>query len=76
MSNSMKPRARSGARARLLLPKADGVSLRVAIGRLCQLRVSQSGDLLEGRVDNIPGRTDNTATRPGDKLANTTWSGS
>ena len=32
MSSSMKPRARSGARARLLVLGADGVGVRVAIG--------------------------------------------
>jgi len=32
MSSSMKPRARSGARARLLVLRADGVGVRVAIG--------------------------------------------
>ena len=32
MSSSMKPRARSGARARLLLLRSDGVGVRVAIG--------------------------------------------
>ena len=51
MSSSMKPRARSGARARLSVLRADGVGFRVAVGRLGQMRVS---------IGQHPGRTDNT----------------
>ncbi len=62
MSSSMKPRARSGARARLLVLRPDGVG----VG-------SPSADSARrgGRVDNTAVRMDNTSARPGDKSANT-----